>query len=66
MRSFPSHTVLTFPLRNQYDVKKIEEVVYDISLRGLIKGQDDGHNGVAYSTGAESQQHLITRLAGQT
>ena len=47
----------------QYDVKKIEEVVYDISLRGLVKGEDQGGEGVAFPKGAEIQQQLVAALA---
>lgn len=47
----------------QYDVKKIEEVVYDISLRGLVKGEDQGGEGVAFPRGAEVQQQLVDALA---
>ncbi|PWZ00665.1 Translin [Testicularia cyperi] len=49
----------------KYDVKKIEEIVYDISLRGLIKGEDDGSNGVAFPKGSQARQALVLRLAGQ-
>jgi hypothetical protein len=30
----------------KYDVKKLEEVVYDLSLRGLLKtGEEEGEEG---------------------
>ncbi|SPO23085.1 related to Translin [Ustilago trichophora] len=47
----------------KYDVKKIEEIVYDISLRGLIKGEDDGLDGLAFSVGEERQLQLVQSLA---
>ncbi len=48
----------------QYDVKKIEEVVYDISLRGLVKGEDRlEEGGVAFPLGSEAQQRLVDLLA---
>ena len=50
-------------LRQQYDVKKIEEIVYDISLRGLIKGEDQGTDGLAFPLGEERQQALVELLA---
>lgn len=48
----------------QYDVKKIEEVVYDISLRGLIPpGQDMGGQGLAFAVSHTECAALVDRLA---
>lgn len=56
----------------KYDIKKIEEIVYDISLRGLVK---PGHEADAHPTqqqpglGApvdqQTRTHVIALLAGQ-
>lgn len=47
----------------QYDVKKIEEIVYDISLRGLVKGVDQGDDGLAFPLGQEKLQQVVQQLA---
>ncbi|SPC66854.1 related to Translin [Ustilago sp. UG-2017b] len=48
----------------KYDVKKIEEVVYDISLRGLIPpGQDMGGQGLAFAVSHTERAALVDRLA---
>lgn len=58
----------------KYDVKKIEEVVYDISLRGLVK-PDGGENGELSAEGASGlgieadEAHtnkIVELLAGST
>ncbi|GAC96373.1 hypothetical protein PHSY_003953 [Pseudozyma hubeiensis SY62] len=47
----------------KYDVKKIEEIVYDISLRGLVNGEDTGQDGLAFRWGDERQVELVQLLA---
>nr|CDI52475.1 related to Translin [Melanopsichium pennsylvanicum 4] len=47
----------------RYDVKKIEEIVYDISLRGLVKGQDQGIDGLAFPLSQNKQQQLVHLLS---
>ncbi|SJX61689.1 related to Translin [Sporisorium reilianum f. sp. reilianum] len=46
----------------KYDVKKIEEIVYDISLRGLVSGVDQGADGLAFPRGDQEQQKLVDQL----
>ncbi|KAI3493219.1 hypothetical protein L1887_42059 [Cichorium endivia] len=43
----------------KYDVKKIEEVVYDISLRGLVKHQDSSDEGLAFPLPPSEAQTLV-------
>ena len=50
-------------LTSKYDVKKIEEVVYDISLRGLVKG-DEGASGVGTEADDSKVQEVIRLLRG--
>ncbi|TKY86758.1 hypothetical protein EX895_004398 [Sporisorium graminicola] len=47
----------------KYDVKKIEEIVYDISLRGLVNGPDQGQDGLAFPQGDQRQQSIVDQLA---
>lgn len=41
---FPAHIAVVRFDGIKYDIKKIEEVVYDITLRGLQKSDDDDEN----------------------
>ncbi|CAO1625992.1 unnamed protein product [Sympodiomycopsis kandeliae] len=53
----------------KYDVKKIEEVVYDISLRGLnqpTQQQDAGKLGLGVLVSEEQRQKVWNVLTGQT
>lgn len=51
----------------KYDVKKIEEVVYDISLRGLLKERDESWNtkGLGVEVDEETRAHAWNILSGQ-
>ncbi|EPQ28935.1 uncharacterized protein PFL1_03735 [Pseudozyma flocculosa PF-1] len=52
----------------KYDIKKIEEIVYDISLRGLVKPageQDAGGHGVGVRVDDERRQHVLKVLSGR-
>lgn len=42
--NFPAHIAVVRFDGIKYDIKKIEEVVYDITLRGLQKSDDDDEN----------------------
>lgn len=44
-------------------MKRVEEVVYDISLRGLAVGEDTGEGGVAYPKGEEERLRLVDTLS---
>lgn len=46
----------------QYDVKKIEEVVYDISLRGLIK-TGEAQSGVCQEVDDATVTKVLTLLS---
>lgn len=63
MRSADTRYFLVVARTVQYDVKKIEEIVYDISLRGLVKGDDTGADGLAFPVDAARQVQLVQRLA---
>ncbi|SPO44022.1 related to Translin [Moesziomyces antarcticus] len=43
----------------KYDVKKIEEVVYDISLRGLVKHEESSDEGLAFPLPPSQAQTLV-------
>jgi len=47
----------------QYDVKKIEEVVYDISLRGLIKSEGKSE-GVGFEVEDVEVARVMQLLSG--
>ena len=63
MQSAETRHFLVVARMVQYDVKKIEEIVYDISLRGLVKGDDTGADGLAFPVDAARQVQLVQRLA---
>lgn len=48
--------------RKQYDVKNIEEIVYDISLRGLVVRPDHATDGLAFPAGQQRQQEFVDSL----
>ncbi len=37
--------------------------MYDISLRGLVKGEDEGKDGLAFPLSEDKQQELVDLLA---
>ncbi|KAN0063246.1 Translin-1 [Thecaphora frezii] len=52
----------------KYDIKKIEEIVYDISLRGLVKPageQAASGYGVGVRVDEDRRQHVLKLLSGQ-
>lgn len=55
-------TEMNFPFF-QYDVKKIEEVVYDISLRGLIKSEGKSE-GVGFEVEDVEVARVMQLLSG--
>ena len=56
----------TYPLLpSQYDVKKIEEVVYDITLRGLLKAATE-KKGMPSSRPQEEVESILTLLKTDT
>ncbi|PWN54395.1 Translin [Violaceomyces palustris] len=49
----------------KYDIKKIEEIVYDISLRGLVKDVEGQEAGVGVEVGEEKRQEVLALLMGR-
>lgn len=52
----------------KYDVKKIEEVVYDISLRGLLKDRTPewDHRGLGVEVDEAAKEHVRAVLTAPT